>query len=46
MTILGSIPDWVWLLCSICTFLGHILDGTDGKQARRMGVSGPTGELC
>ncbi|VBB31105.1 unnamed protein product [Acanthocheilonema viteae] len=40
-----SIPNWVWLLCSICTFLGHTLDGTDGKQARRMGVSGPTGEL-
>ncbi|VDM91612.1 unnamed protein product [Litomosoides sigmodontis] len=40
-----SVPNWVWLLCSICTFLGHILDGTDGKQARRMGVSGPTGEL-
>lgn len=40
-----SIPDWVWLLCSICTFMGHVLDGTDGKQARRIGVSGPTGEL-
>ncbi|KAK6105246.1 CDP-alcohol phosphatidyltransferase family protein [Brugia pahangi] len=43
--VLASIPHWVWLLCSICTFMGHVLDGTDGKQARRIGVSGPTGEL-
>lgn len=41
----GAIPNWVWLLCSICTFLGHTLDGTDGKQARRTGASGPVGEL-
>uniref|UniRef100_A0AC35TS37 Ethanolaminephosphotransferase 1 n=1 Tax=Rhabditophanes sp. KR3021 TaxID=114890 RepID=A0AC35TS37_9BILA len=40
-----SIPNWFWLLASICTFLGHTLDGTDGKQARRTGASGPTGEL-
>ncbi|VDM99056.1 unnamed protein product [Thelazia callipaeda] len=39
------VPNWIWLLCSICTFLGHTLDGTDGKQARRVGASGPTGEL-
>ena len=42
----NSIPAWVWLLCAIGTFLAHILDGTDGKQARRTGASGPTGELC
>lgn len=41
-----NLPLWVWLLCSICTFLAHLLDGTDGKQARRTGASGPTGELC
>lgn len=41
-----NIPDWVWLLCSLGTFLAHLLDGTDGKQARRVGASGPTGELC
>uniref|UniRef100_A0A183DTE2 Ethanolaminephosphotransferase 1 n=1 Tax=Gongylonema pulchrum TaxID=637853 RepID=A0A183DTE2_9BILA len=41
----GAIPNWVWLLCSVCTFFGHVLDGTDGKQARRTGSSGPTGEL-
>ena len=41
-----NIPEWVWLLCSIGTFLAHLLDGTDGKQARRTGSSGPTGELC
>uniref|UniRef100_A0A0N5AU10 Ethanolaminephosphotransferase 1 n=1 Tax=Syphacia muris TaxID=451379 RepID=A0A0N5AU10_9BILA len=39
------IPNEVWLFCAICTFLGHTLDGTDGKQARRTGTSGPTGEL-
>lgn len=41
-----NLPDWVWLVCSICTFAAHLLDGTDGKQARRVGASGPTGELC
>jgi len=41
----GNIPNWVWLLCSFCTFAAHLLDGTDGKQARRTGASGPTGEL-
>lgn len=40
-----QLPDWVWLLCSVCTFSAHLLDGTDGKQARRTGASGPTGEL-
>ncbi|CAD6184721.1 unnamed protein product [Caenorhabditis auriculariae] len=39
------IPSWFWLLAAVCTFLGHTLDGTDGKQARRIGASGPTGEL-
>ncbi|CAJ0954818.1 unnamed protein product, partial [Mesorhabditis belari] len=45
---LGStnpLPAWFWLLCAICTFSAHTLDGTDGKQARRIGASGPTGEL-
>uniref|UniRef100_A0A914NBS5 Ethanolaminephosphotransferase n=1 Tax=Meloidogyne incognita TaxID=6306 RepID=A0A914NBS5_MELIC len=41
----GTIPNWIWLICSIATFLAHLLDGTDGKQARRTGSSGPTGEL-
>ncbi|CAK5131646.1 unnamed protein product [Meloidogyne enterolobii] len=40
-----AIPNWIWLVCSIATFLAHLLDGTDGKQARRTGSSGPTGEL-
>ncbi|GMT28440.1 hypothetical protein PFISCL1PPCAC_19737, partial [Pristionchus fissidentatus] len=39
------IPSWYWLLASICTFAAHTMDGTDGKQARRIGASGPTGEL-
>ncbi|CAI4230076.1 unnamed protein product [Auanema sp. JU1783] len=41
----NPIPDWFWMAAAICTFLGHTLDGTDGKQARRIGASGPTGEL-
>lgn len=40
-----AVPNEVWLFCCICTFLAHVLDGTDGKQARRTGASGPTGEL-
>ncbi|KAJ1366016.1 hypothetical protein KIN20_026526 [Parelaphostrongylus tenuis] len=39
------VPDWFWLTASLCTFIGHTLDGTDGKQARRIGATGPTGEL-
>jgi ethanolaminephosphotransferase len=42
----SPLPEWLWLLCSVGTFLAHLLDGTDGKQARRTGASGPTGELC
>ncbi|KAK5978877.1 CDP-alcohol phosphatidyltransferase [Trichostrongylus colubriformis] len=39
------VPNWFWLTAAICTFLGYTLDGTDGKQARRIGASGPVGEL-
>jgi len=39
------LPNGLWLLCAFCTFMAHFLDGTDGKQARRTGASGPTGEL-
>ncbi|KJH51599.1 CDP-alcohol phosphatidyltransferase [Dictyocaulus viviparus] len=39
------INDWFWLTAAICTWIGYTLDGTDGKQARRIGASGPTGEL-
>lgn len=42
----NNLPDWLWLICAVCTSLGHLFDGTDGKQARRTGASGPTGELC
>uniref|UniRef100_A0A9J2PQA6 Ethanolaminephosphotransferase 1 n=1 Tax=Ascaris lumbricoides TaxID=6252 RepID=A0A9J2PQA6_ASCLU len=40
-----AIPNWIWLFIAILTFTAHTLDGTDGKQARRTGSSGPTGEL-
>ncbi|XP_055372170.1 ethanolaminephosphotransferase 1 [Condylostylus longicornis] len=39
------IPNWVWLACAINIFLAYTLDGIDGKQARRIGLSGPLGEL-
>ncbi|KAK6989472.1 ethanolaminephosphotransferase 1 [Biomphalaria glabrata] len=39
------IPNWVWLMGAINTFLAHTLDGIDGKQARRTKSSSPLGEL-
>lgn len=41
----SCIPRWLWLVLSVCQFLSHHLDGTDGKQARRTGSSSPLGEL-
>lgn len=39
------IPQWVWLFTAINIFLAYTLDGIDGKQARRIGLAGPLGEL-
>ncbi|KAL7739085.1 hypothetical protein ACLKA6_011416 [Drosophila palustris] len=39
------IPRWVWIACAINIFVAYTLDGIDGKQARRIGLSGPLGEL-
>ncbi|XP_030562088.1 ethanolaminephosphotransferase 1 [Drosophila novamexicana] len=39
------IPTWVWLCAAINIFVAYTLDGIDGKQARRIGLSGPLGEL-
>ncbi|KAL9876427.1 ethanolaminephosphotransferase 1 isoform X2 [Glossina fuscipes] len=39
------VPAWVWLCTAINIFLAYTLDGIDGKQARRIGLSGPLGEL-
>lgn len=44
-SVCSCIPSWLWLVLSICQFLSHHLDGTDGKQARRTGSSSPLGEL-
>lgn len=41
----SCIPAWLWFASSICQFLSHHLDGTDGKQARRTQSSSPLGEL-
>lgn len=39
------IPNIVWLLAAVFIFTAYTLDGIDGKQARRIGLSGPLGEL-
>lgn len=39
------VPSWVWLCTAVNIFLAYTLDGIDGKQARRIGLSGPLGEL-
>ncbi|ELU13280.1 hypothetical protein CAPTEDRAFT_184397 [Capitella teleta] len=39
------VPSWLWLVAAGCMFWAHTLDGIDGKQARRTGMSGPLGEL-
>jgi ethanolaminephosphotransferase len=39
------IPQWVWLMAAINIFLAYTLDGIDGKQARRINLSGPLGEF-
>ncbi|XP_050673127.1 ethanolaminephosphotransferase 1-like [Leptidea sinapis] len=41
----AQIPREVFLLCGILLFLAYNLDGIDGKQARRLGVTGPLGEM-
>ncbi|CAH0596924.1 unnamed protein product [Chrysodeixis includens] len=41
----SEIPNWVFFACSVLVFMAYNLDGIDGKQARRIGVSGPLGEL-
>ncbi len=35
----------MWYSAAALQFLGHQLDGLDGIQARRTGMSTPTGEL-
>uniref|UniRef100_A0A0X3Q309 Ethanolaminephosphotransferase 1 n=1 Tax=Schistocephalus solidus TaxID=70667 RepID=A0A0X3Q309_SCHSO len=40
-----KIPRWLWLWSAILIFIAHTLDGIDGKQARRIGLSSPLGEL-
>ncbi|KAI8432862.1 hypothetical protein MSG28_013789 [Choristoneura fumiferana] len=40
-----EIPRWVFTACGVLLFLAYNLDGIDGKQARRIGVSGPLGEM-
>ncbi|CAH0403053.1 unnamed protein product [Chilo suppressalis] len=39
------VPDWVFTACAVFIFVSYNLDGMDGKQARRIGLSGPLGEM-
>ncbi|KAM3956735.1 ethanolaminephosphotransferase 1 isoform 2-T2 [Aphomia sociella] len=41
----NGMPHWVYPFCGFLLFLAYNLDGIDGKQARRIGVSGPLGEM-
>lgn len=41
----SDIPNWLYVASGALIFLAYNLDGVDGKQARRIGVSGPLGEL-
>ncbi|CAK1543549.1 unnamed protein product [Leptosia nina] len=40
-----GIPRYIFTVCGVLVFLAYHLDGIDGKQARRIGVSGPLGEM-
>jgi ethanolaminephosphotransferase len=39
------VPNWIWGLAALNIFLAYTLDGIDGKQARRIGLAGPLGEM-
>jgi len=38
-------PSWAYYFCAFCLFIYQTLDAVDGKQARRLNLSGPLGEL-
>ncbi|XP_013139955.1 PREDICTED: ethanolaminephosphotransferase 1-like, partial [Papilio polytes] len=40
-----DIPNYMYTISAVLIFLAYNLDGIDGKQARRIGVSGPLGEM-
>ena len=37
----NPIPKYVWMIAAFNMFIAYTLDGIDGKQARRIGLSGP-----
>ncbi|GAB5371434.1 hypothetical protein AAMO2058_001579600 [Amorphochlora amoebiformis] len=41
----GRIPGWCLLLIAVCGFIYQTMDGTDGKQARRLRCGSAFGEL-
>ncbi|GFE54299.1 CDP-alcohol phosphatidyltransferase superfamily protein [Babesia ovis] len=38
-------PEWLPLVMALAIFLYMTLDGVDGKQARKLGISSPLGQL-
>ena len=38
-------PQWAYLCCAVGLFIYQTLDGMDGIQARRIGLSSPLGEV-
>lgn len=41
----GHAPNWVYYYSAAAVMIYQALDYMDGKQARRLGISGPLGEL-
>ena len=40
------IPAAVWVYCGVAHIVAYMLDGMDGKQARRTSSSSPLGTSC
>lgn len=43
--LLGNAPGWVYINAAICLQVYAVLDAADGKQARRLSVSSPLGQI-
>jgi ethanolaminephosphotransferase len=41
----GDVPNWVFIYFAITLFIYQTFDAVDGKQARRIGMSSPLGQL-
>ena len=41
----GTAPNWVYVTCAVCLSIYQLMDGMDGKQARKLGAGSPLGEV-